>query len=316
MDTRRLRYFAALAEELNFHRAAERLHIAQPALSQQIRVLERELAVRLFDRTSRGVSLTPAGKVLAHIGVPWLGEADHIVSQVQAAGRGHSDHVRVVHSRSLGDGLPDSIVREFQRRCPGVELSLETAWTARNVEMVRAGDADAGFVRLPLLEVGDLDVLPLGHTELVVAAPRGHRLARQRTLRFSDVLNEPLVFWPRAQAPGYYDYLRAQVWGDREPQVLSFEPDPEHILDAVRRGAGITIMDATRVSRLKPNGVVTRRFTSPALTAGFAVVSRRRRSSPALGDFLRLCREMSRPDGPPGQPHSPRSGGGTRGSAR
>lgn len=293
MDVRRLRYFAVLAEELNFRRAAQRLHIAQPALSQQIRVLERELAVQLFERSSRGASLTPAGSALVREGLPWLREADRIVERVQAAGRGHIGRLLIVHSRSLAGGLPDTVVREFQLRSPGVEIVVETAWTALNVEMVRGGSADAAFVRLPLLDADDLRVRRLGHTEIVVALPNKHPLTRHRTLRFADMAGQPLVAWPRAQAPGYYDLLKAQVWGDNDPEVLASEPDPEHILTAVQSGAGIALLDAARVARLKPAGVVSRRFASPPLMADFGVISNPQRPTAALNGFLRLCDEMA-----------------------
>ncbi len=285
-----------LAEELNFRRAAAHLHIAQPALSQQIRVLERELGVRLLDRDSRAVSLTAAGRVLLENGVPWLNEMDLITDRVRAAAEGRSGVLRLVHSRSLTEGLPDAIIDEFRTANPDVDVHVETAWTGRNVEMVRDGQADAAFVRLPLSNVKDLCVLPLGATEIVVALSSTHPLARHRRLRFADLAEERVVSWPRSQAPEYFDYLQERVWRGDPPVALSFEPDPEHILTEVASGTGICILDAARVARLKPAGVVSRRFVAPGLFAPFGVISPADRQSETAKVFIAVCERLAQPE--------------------
>ena len=150
MELRRLAYFAVLAEELHFRRAAERLRIAQPGLTQQIRVLERELGATLFERSTSGVTLTDAGQVLLEEGVPLLREADRVTERVRAAAQGRTGLLRIVHSRSLAGGLPDELVRTFRQLHPDADIGVESAWTARNVAMLRTGEADAAFVRLPL----------------------------------------------------------------------------------------------------------------------------------------------------------------------
>ena len=150
MDLRRLRYFAVVAEELHFRRAAERLHIAQPGLSQQIRVLERELGAVLFNRTTAGVTLTEAGRTLRDEGVPLLREVERVAALVRAAAEGRSGRLRIVLTRSLAGSSPDELMTEFRSRHPDAEIDIETAWTTRNVAMVRAAEADAAFVRLPL----------------------------------------------------------------------------------------------------------------------------------------------------------------------
>ena len=116
MDLRRLQYFAVVAEELHFRRAAERLHIAQPGLSQQIRVLERELGAVLFDRTTAGVTLTKPAMRLRDEGVPLLREVERVAALVRAAAEGRSGRLRIVHTRSLAGGLPDELVGQFRAR--------------------------------------------------------------------------------------------------------------------------------------------------------------------------------------------------------
>ena len=157
VELRRLAYFAVLAEELHFRRAAERLRIAQPGLTQQIRVLERELGATLFERSTSGVTLTDAGRVLLEEGVPLLREADRVTEQVRAAAQGRTGLLRIVHSRSLAGGLPDELVRTFRQLHPDADIAVESAWTTRNVAMLRTGEADAAFVRLPLAGAEDLD---------------------------------------------------------------------------------------------------------------------------------------------------------------
>jgi DNA-binding transcriptional LysR family regulator len=293
VDLRRLQYFAVLAEELHFRRAAERLHIAQPGLSQQIRVLERELGAVLFERTTAGVTLTPAGHALRDEGVPLLREVERVAALVRAAAEGRTGRLRIVHTRSLAGALPDELVHQFRREHPEAEIGVETAWTARNVAMVRAAEADAAFVRLPLEDADDLRLLTLGSTELVVTLPATHPLARKRVVRPDDLRDVHLVAWPHEQAPGYYDHVRAAVWGENPPPVTATEPDPEHLLAAVAAGA-VCVLDADRAARLRPRGVLVRRFARPTPTADFGLVWSPHRAPPLLQAFITHCRDKVR----------------------
>ncbi|MFI6931286.1 LysR family transcriptional regulator [Streptomyces sp. NPDC050287] len=290
MDLRRLGYFVVLAEELHFRRAAERLHIAQPGLSQQIRVLERELGATLFERSTAGVALTDAGRILFEESVPLLHEIERIDNRVRATAQGQTGLLRIVHSRSLADGLPDDLVRGFRLSHPGAEIAVEIAWTTRNVAMLRSAEADAAFVRLPVVDATDLRVLPLGSTELVAALPSAHPLARRRTLRFADLRGTDVVSWPRDQAPGYFDHVQSTVWGEEPPTVSASEPDPEHLLAAVAAGVGVCVLDMQRARKLRPRGVVLRRFVRPTLIAEFGLAWNPGRVPPLLDAFLTHCR--------------------------
>src|SRR5664279_3124689 len=166
MDLRRLQYFAVVAQELHFRRAAERLHIAQPGLSQQIKVLERELGADLFDRGPQGVTLTAAGTVLLEEGVPLLGQLDRVEERVRAVAEGRRSQLRVVHTRSVSGGLPDEVVHRFREQYPEVDVLVESAWTTRNLQMLRAGEVEAAFVRLPLSDADDFQFRHLGRPRL------------------------------------------------------------------------------------------------------------------------------------------------------
>ncbi len=134
--------------------------------------------------------------------------------------------------------------------------------------MLRAGEVEAAFVRLPLVDADDLQVLPLGRTEVVVALPEKHPLTRRRALGPAD-LSGLVVSWPRAQAPGYFDDLQAGC-GAAPPWLVAWEPDPEHVLAAVAAGTGVSVLDRDRASKLRPRGVTVRRFRI-TMTAEFGV---------------------------------------------
>lgn len=292
VDLRRLEYFVILAEELHFRRAAERLHISQPGLSQQIRVLEKELGALLFERSTAGVTLTASGDALLTEGKALLSEVERVSAHVRAAGEGRAGIFRIVHSRSLTDDIPDELVRDFRLSNPNVEILVETAWTTRNLAMLRAGEVDAAFVRMPLSDIDDLRQLTLGQSELAAAIPADHPLARQRTLRTADLVGQPVVTFPREQAPGYFDYIHSLVWGQEAPFVAAVEPDPEYMLAAVKAGKGVSVFDARRALRLRPKGVVVRRF-KPSLSAGFGLVWNPHRISPLLSSFLAAASRLN-----------------------
>ena len=291
MNLRRLRYFAVLAQERHFRRAAERLHIAQPGLSQQIKVLEEELGVALFDRTPHGVTLTAAGQVLLEEGVPLLGQLDRVEQRVRAAVEHRQRELRIVHTRSVIGDLPDEAVRRYRACHPDDRLLIDTAWTTSNLAMLRSGEVDVAFVRLPVADPG-IEVLPLGETELVAILPADHPLARRRALDPSDLRGYPIVSWPRTQAPGYFDSIAARLWGGGTPDEILWEPDPEHILAAVAAGDGIGVLDRNRARRLRPPGVAVRRFRT-RLTAGFGVAYLTRAPGTPVADFLEICRTTS-----------------------
>lgn len=293
VDLRRLRYFAVLAQELHFRRAAERLNIAQPGLSQQIKILEREIGADLFVRSARGVSLTPAGLVLMQEGVPLIGQLDRVVQRAAATAATDGDELAVVHTRSVS-GLPDEALRRFRKLYPGITIRLESAWTARNLDMLRAGEVDVAFVRLPVADPGELHVLSLGRTELAAALPHAHPLTRRRALDVGDLRGLPVVMWPRQQAPGYFDDLLAQVWGDEPPEVALWEPDPEHILAAVAAGVGVTVLDRDRARKLRPPGVSVRRFRT-APTGEYGVAWTAHAEGTAVAKFVDVCREAAEP---------------------
>ena len=238
MELRQLRTFVAVAEELHFHRAAQRLYIAQPSVSQQIKALESELGVKLFERDRRSVSLTPAGTVLLDEARELLARAEHALALVRAAGEGARGRLRLSLTRSLTGGIAGAIVNAYRERYPEVDLELAVGNTMMHVQQLHAGNIDAGFVRPPL-EDPLLEELPLGREPLVCVLPKGHRLARRSTVRREDLYDEPLVWWPVEHGPGAWHDVRRDVYGEPPwPPIARVEPEEERIVSAVAEGAG------------------------------------------------------------------------------
>ncbi|MFI6950977.1 LysR substrate-binding domain-containing protein [Streptomyces sp. NPDC050422] len=189
LDLRKLRYFVAVADRLHFGRAAEDLHIAQPALSRQIRALEQDLGAPLFTRDSHGVTLTDAGRQLLDDAGPLLASAQAVRRRVTAAARGGQR--LVVGFRAGIPVIPAA--RKFGGRHPDVVVDVQRMEWDDQVPMLLDGRVDVGFVRLPIDETG-LRLMPLYTEPLMVALPAGHRLAGKEEITEADLAGEPLIW--------------------------------------------------------------------------------------------------------------------------
>lgn len=234
LDLRKLRYFVAVAEELHFGRAAERLHIAQPVLSRQIRSLEDELGAEVFDRGRRGTLLTPAGKQLLEDAVPLLASAQALVRRVKSSAQG---------TQSLTIGFMPGItvtpaMIAFTALHPDVNVRLlRTTWEDQ-VAVLLDGRADVGIVRLPIDRQG-LEVHPLFQEPRVVMVPIGHRLADRRSVTVKDLAAEHLLQDPNA-VPEWRDVALELQSGER-PEVPVIH-QVEEKLELVAAGAGICVL--------------------------------------------------------------------------
>jgi DNA-binding transcriptional LysR family regulator len=292
MELRHLRYFVAVASELHFARAAERLFISQPALSQQIRSLEGELGFKLLERNRRGVRLTPEGVAFLAEARAVVQQADRAADVARALAEGATGHLRISYIRAMPGGLPERIVSEYQRRFPGVELIAASGTTAVNVERLRTGELDVAFVHTPLENAADLGCVDITTEPIVVALPSTHPLSRRRRIRREELAGVPLVYFPRHFSPGFYDRCLSQVYGSASvPNIVRTEPGAERTLVAVSEGAGITLLLEERAATLRYPGVMYRRFadTEPTVALGVAF---RQVSSLATRRFVDLAQEM------------------------
>jgi len=294
VELRRLRYFVAVAEELNFRRAAERLHLAQPALSQQVQKLELELGVQLLHRTRRTVALTPSGSVL-------LEEARRLLQQAEAAARatldasaGTNGKLRLGH---LADAVPAALPRAISRfasRHPGVEVRPETVPARRAIEDVRAGRLDVAVVGLPASTDG-LHVTSLGFEGTVAAIASNQALSGRGSIPMSALSETELIMLPRTANPAFYDGILA---GCREaaiapPITETAEPKVELALLLVAAGAGIALMPACAAEQYKIPGVVFRPVEAPAPMTEIGLVTRTDQASTSITAFVRLASTRS-----------------------
>jgi len=290
VDLRRWHYFAVLAEEMHFTKAAVRLFVSQPSLSQQIRAFEAELGVALLDRSGPRFTLTEAGRVAAAEARELLDRLDRARGVIAAAGRGDAGRLRIAYTRSAPGPLAGDLVAAYRERHPGVELALETGWTSLNLARLAAGEIDVGFVRPPV-GTPDVEVAVVGSEEVLLALPQAHALARRRgRVRRAWIAAEPVVFWPRENGPGQYDAISGQVWPGGLPPIVREEPEDEQLMRAVAEGAGIAAVPEHRARALRRRGVVLRRLEEPAPRIDLGLAWRAGPLPPVVRAFVDLVR--------------------------
>ena len=289
VDLRRWHYFAVLAEEMHFTRAAARLFVSQPSLSQQIRAFEAELGVALLDRSGPRFALTEAGRVAAVEARTLLGQLHRARGIIAAAGRGDTGRLRVAYTRSAPGPLAGDLVAAYRERHPGVAIELETGWTSLNLARLESGEIDICFVRTPVTHPG-AEVAVIGSEEVLIVLPAGHRLARrQGRIDRAEIAREPVVFWPRENGPGQYDAISGQVWPGGVPQIVREEPEDEQLMRAVADGAGLAAVPEHRARALRTKGVVLRRLTDPVPRVELGLARRTGPISPVVQAFFDLA---------------------------
>lgn len=247
MNLQRARYFVTVAKQMSFTRAAEELHVAQSALSRQVKLFEHELGVELLDRTGPRFVLTDAGRVALSEAEAVLTFVDRSVSRIRAAGRGLGGELQIAHTRSWAGGNITRAVERFRVLYPGTTITEHRGFTARNIELATAGTIDVAIVRPPIYESG-LAVRVLDQEALLVAVPADHRFTSYSQIDPAELADEPVVFWPRNNGPGMHDAIVRQLWPHRPPNVVRNEADDEQVLYAVAAGVGIAPMPAGRAA--------------------------------------------------------------------
>lgn len=301
MELRHLRYFIAVAEERHVTRAAERLGMQQPPLSQQIRALERELDVQLFRRLPRGVELTDAGAALLADARAILSHIDHAFATARRTARGEQGEVAVGFTSSAPfHPFVPRIIRSYREAFPLVALTLEEAGTTELIDDLRNERIDAAFIRTAIADQAGLVVSELLREAMMLALPRGHVLARRgganRALPLKALAGETFIVYRRRNGPGLYDaILSACNAAGFSPRVGQEAPRIVSTLNLVAAGLGISLVPES-LQRMRMDGVVFRRLTAAAQPmAPLYLASRRGEVSAAVRKFLELVRR-SRPD--------------------
>jgi len=286
-----LRYFICLTEELHFGRAAEREHIAQPAFSQQIRRLERELGVQLFNRTSRRVALTEPGRVFAGQARSILRAANDAMALARQAGAGRQGRLRIAYSNWSDRGVPPAIIDRFRAEHPRAELSLSMQYDEQCRIQLRSKEIDAAFFWMPMGEHEDLAWQPVGSEPLMVAVPERHPLAGVDYVTPGQVAAQPLVWFARHWSPGWWDTVIGGVFGRHglTPNVIVEEASQESMVRGVLAVAGVTIVTASTARQLRIDDVVYRPFTEPCPAVEIGLAWRAEDSSPLLMSLVRIA---------------------------
>jgi DNA-binding transcriptional LysR family regulator len=207
MELRQIRSFLSIAETLHFGRTAELIHLSQPALSLQIRALEEEVGVRLFERDRRKTTLTAAGSAFRDNATAALSQLDQAVRRARLAANGKLGLLRIGFISTVGREIVPNIVRQFREFNPEVEFSLRAITTADQVKMLEAGSLDIGFFRLPIGEHSALDVVTVHRERFVLVVPASHKLAKRKRVRLSEVSGQNFVMYERTYAPGFHDLI-------------------------------------------------------------------------------------------------------------
>jgi DNA-binding transcriptional LysR family regulator len=286
VELRHLRYFIAVAEECHFGRAADRLHIAQPPLSQQIKQLENELGVVLLNRTTRRVELTPAGRV-------YLQRAREVIASVDAAGveagrvaAGEIGRVAIGFTGSATYELLPRLARVLRDDFPGIVLDLKGEMlTPRQVEALLDRSLDLGFLRPPVGAAG-LDVRVLRREPLIAVLPEAHPLASRESVRLADLRDEPFVSYLSQHRSVVYDavFEACQRVGFSPVQVQEVA-ETSTLVAFVAGGIGVALVPAS-VQHLKITGAVFRPLAGTTAEVALAVATRADDPSPHVARVL------------------------------
>src|SRR3954453_2018975 len=298
MELRHLRYFAAVAEERHITRAAERLGIQQPPLSQQIRALEAELGAPLLRRNPRGVELTQAGEALLAEARTGLEQVERAVTVTRRAGRGEAGRIGLGFTSSASfHPLVPAMVRAYREAYPLVALSLEESGTSELVEALVQQRLDAAFVRSPIGAASGIAVHSILEEPMVAALPAGSLLAVARArhpLPLAALAGEIFILYRRPLGPGLYDAIIAacQRAGD-SPNIGQEAPRMLATLSLVAAGLGVTLVPQS-MRRLRVHGVVYRALESgTGLVAPLNLAYRRSENSAAAQRFVALVRRSA-----------------------
>ena len=293
-ELRHLRYFVAVAEELHFGRAAQRLNIAQPPLSQQIQRLEQLVGTKLLERTSRRTELTPAGAVFLQHARRLLGESERAADAARRAARGEMETLVVGFADSAALSVLPAIVRRFRQAHPDVHLELIERSTQAQLTALEQGRVDVALVRGPVVDAS-LHIETLLRETFVVAVPDDHALARRRRTTVEALRSHPFVLFPRHLAPAFHDELIAIcLRAGFSPEVRAEAAEYQTILSLVAAGIGISLVPAS-VRNLGRTGVSFVPLPDARTKASVVLATRPDRPSPTLQQFVTVARAASAP---------------------
>ena len=292
MELRQLRYFATLAEELHFGRAAKRLSLTQPPLSLAIQNLERDLGVRLFERTRRSVALTHAGKAFLDEARQTLARADRAVDHAQRAGRGEVGRLAVGFLANTAYTLLPPVLHEFRRGYPGVTLDLRELTIPQQLDALRRENIDAGLLRPPVADT-ELAAETILEEPFVLALPAAHPLCALKRVPLRRLAVESFVMFPRTDGFVFHDLIMGFCQrGGFTPRVAQEVNQTHAVIGLVSAGLGVALVPAS-AQKIGLAGVVYLPLREATPLAKVAVAWRRADASPVVAAFLEVARRVA-----------------------
>lgn len=294
VELRHIRYFLAVAEHLNFRRAAEQLRLAQPPLSAQIKSLEEELGVQLFERSTRSVRLTHAGRVFLDEAKAVITAASRAEDRAKQAKHGLVGTLRIGIIAPSANAWLAAKLREFRVKFPGVQLALFDLTSIEQLRRLRDDELDAGLLRPPV-SFPELEHHFVEESRQVLAAPAGHRLAKKAKLEWIDFDAEPLVLiHPNGQHGYYSTFFAACAKAGAKPIHSQFANDIQTKMWLISAGFGIAPTTATLAEISRP-GLVFRELPPGLPKVQTALVWRKNDESPLLKEFIRTVGRTTQP---------------------
>jgi DNA-binding transcriptional LysR family regulator len=288
MELRHLRYFVAVGEEQHYGRAALRLRVVQPALSRQIQDLEEEVGFKLFERLPRGVKLSPAGKLFLEDARRILREVNEAAARAARVARGQSGTLRVGFSENASwRGVVPESLRRFREIQPDAELQLQPLPSLEQLEAIRSGRLDAGFVLDMPKADPELERLRVAIQRIELAVPTGHPLTKLKELRLRDLTDASFVWFPRRASPALYDRLMRECFrgGLKSPRIVQEGLNEATILSLVATGLGVGWVLGTARWRC-PKSVVITSVVDLNVPLLLALAWRKDNRSPLLASFV------------------------------
>ncbi|MBY8339622.1 LysR family transcriptional regulator [Streptomyces spinosirectus] len=285
LPLQQLHAFVVLAEELHFGRAAARLGIAQPPLSQQIRRLEDKVGHALFNRDPGSVTLTPAGLELLPVARRVLGDLAHGLAAARAVGSGRAGTLRIGFAASLALTVLPGLLHTYRQRFPQVTLDIREMTTAPQIVALRDNTIDIGLLREPAAEA-DLSFRTVLDEPFVAVLPAAHPLAAQRTVQLRKLANEPFVLLPRAVGPQLYDRITGLcATAGFTPRTTQHAVEWQTVCALVETGLGVSLAPAS-IRRIRLKGVAFRRIEPGTARTRVAVAWRTNDQSPLVAHLL------------------------------
>ncbi|MDB5754503.1 MAG: LysR family transcriptional regulator [Massilia sp.] len=297
MELRHLRYFIAVAEELHFTRAAERLHIGQPPLSHAIQVLEADVGARLLDRSKRWVRLTEAGKLFLADARRILALAEQAAETARRAERGEAGELRIGFTYSTPlTPLFAEVINRYRQQFPLVTLTLHEMATMRQLDAIGQRGLDLGFIRPPELAIAPaIGLTPLREDPLVVVLPVGHRLAAKEAIAIRELAELPFVMYPPDAGTGIYPQIhRLCRAAGFVPRIAQTAGEASTIIGLVAAGSGITLLPSS-FDRIRMDGVCYRPISDREATTMLLLAQRAGEHAPLIDAFVALVTDAAKP---------------------